>query len=372
MAPRRSPRPGQKPGQRAARPAATDDDEASGEVSGQAPGEADGAPVGYSWGDYVEALVAAHGSLAAVAWKLVERGLAEDAASVERAIRRLRTRGHRNGGLVGTRLLRAFGVPAGAEARARWMGLYHSPFGDLPVGLCLDQLRLWDRPPISESRARAWILLGLAGIALRRRDFADARALLDRAAPAAEAPAARIEHHLAMAYLATREHADAPHAEAAAHPHLDAARAALEAARTTADVRDPLPALGALDPLDTACFLARLADHARALALYHALPAEDVHPFASYRRDAGLAYGLFRRGERDEALALAVRACDHAGDGGYVRLRAMGLLMVARIQGTPANAPALDRAAAIAERLDDAELRLRIERARKRAYRDER
>ena len=392
MAPRRPPRPGQKPGQRAARPAATDDDdEAHAEVSGsaaasaaaEAPGDADGAPAGYSWGDYVEALVAAHGSLAAVAWKLVERGLAEDAASVERAIRRLRARGQRNGGLVGQRLLRAFGVPAGAEARARWMGLYHSPFGDLPVGLCLDQLRLWDRPPISESRARAWILLGLAGVALRRRDFADARAHLDRAASAAEAPAARVEHHLAMAYLTTREHADAARAEAAARPYLDAARAALEAARTTPGARDPLAAPGALDPLDAACFQARLADHeafaanrrddhARALALYRALPAEDVHPFASYRRDAGLAYGLFRRGERDEALALAARACEHAGDGGYVRLRAMGLLMVARIQGTPANAPALARASAIAERLDDAELRLRIERARKRSYRDER
>lgn len=347
MTSKRAPRTGQKTGQRPA----------------PAPAEA-AAPAGYTWGDYVEALVAAHGTLAAVAWKLVERGLAEDAASVERAIRRLRARGQRDGGLVGKRLLRTFGIPADIEARARWMGLYHSPFGDLPVQLCIDQLRLWDRPPVSESRARAWILLGLASTALRRRAFADARATLERAA-AAESPAARIEHRLAMGYLASREDRDAARAEAAARPHLEAARETLAAAGAE------------IDPVDAACFRARLADHeafaanrrgdhAAALARYRALPAEDVHPFASYRRDAGLAYGLYRTGDRDQALALALRACEHAGDGGYVRLRAMGLLMIARIQGSPASAGTLARAAAIATRLEDAELAIRVERARAR------
>jgi len=346
MTSKRAPRTGQKTGQKTEQP----------------PAEA-AAPAGYTWGDYIEALVAAHGTLAAVAWKLVERGLAEDAASVERAIRRLRARGQRDGGLVGTRLLRTFGIPADIEARARWMGLYHSPFGDLPVQLCIDQLRLWDRPPVSESRARVWILLGLASTALRRRAFADARATLERAAAAAESPAARIEHRLAMGYLASREDPDPARAADAARPHLDAARAALAAA-----------AAAEIDPVDAACFGARLADHeafaanrrgdhAAALARYRALPAADVHPFASYRRDAGLAYGLYRTGARDQALALALRACEHAGDGGYVRLRAMGLLMVARIQGTPASAGTLARAAAIAARLEDAELAVRVERA---------
>jgi hypothetical protein len=343
----RRPRHGQKTGHRAAAAATAE------------------APIGYAWGDYLEALAAEHGTLAAVAWKLVERGLAEDAASVERALRRLRTRGQRDGGLVGQRLLRVFGLPADIDARARWMGLYHSPFGDLPVALCLDQLRLWDRPPISESRSRVWILLGLASTTLRRRAFDDARALLDRAAAIAESPAARIEHRLAASYLASRLDADVARAEAAAQPHLDAARATLDAAGAD------------LDPRDAACFRARLVDHdafvanrrgdhAAALALYRTLPAEDTHPFASYRRDAGLAYGLHRRGANAEALALALRACDHAGDGGYVRLRVMGLLMVARIQGTPHNAAALARAAAIAHRLDDPELILRVERAQER------
>ncbi|WP_223636061.1 hypothetical protein [Corallococcus sp. EGB] len=320
------------------------------------------APVGFTWSDYLDALVQEHGSLAAVAWKLVERGLAEDTTSVERALRRLRGRGQRDGGLMGQRLLRVFGVPATLEAQARWMGTYHSPFNDLPVRLCLDQLRLWERPPLSESRARVWILLGLATVALRQRAFEDAGPLLEGAAALAEAPAARIEHHLATSYLLTRLDSDARRAEAASRPYLERARSLLAASRAE------------LTPEDAACFQARLADHeafdanrlgdfAAALALYRALPTEDVHPFASYRRDAGLAFGLHRLGDREEALRLAHRACEHAGDGGYVRLRVMGLLMVARIQGAPEKAVTLARAAAIAKRLDDPELRIRIERA---------
>ena len=48
----------------------------------------------------------------------------------------------------------------------------------------------------------------------------------------------------------------------------------------------------------------------------------------------------------------------------HVRLRAMGLLMVARIAGGPRTATTLARAAAIAARLDDAELIERVERLR--------
>jgi hypothetical protein len=128
---------------------------------------------------------------------------------------------------------------------------------------------------------------------------------------------------------------------------------------------------------DACCFQARIADQrafalnrlrtadgdARALALYQALPADDVHPFASYRRDAGLAYGYRRAGRREDALACAERACRRqAGDGGYIRLRAMGLLMQAKILGI-AGAGQLARARAIAQRLEDAELLARVERA---------
>ncbi|WP_163992756.1 hypothetical protein [Pyxidicoccus caerfyrddinensis] len=323
------------------------------------------APVGYTWADYVEALVVEYGTLAAVAWKLVERGLSEDVTSVERALRRLRGRGQRDGGLIGQRVLRVFGVPETVEALARWMGTYHSPFGDLPVQLCVDQLRLWERPPLSESKARVWILLGLAGVALRRRAFDEAQPLLEAAAALTDLPAARIEHHLATSYLLTRLEVNAKRAEAAARPHLESARSILDASRAE------------LDPAEAACFQARLVDHeafdanrrgdsARALALYRSLSTKDVHPFASYRRDAGVAFGLHRQGARDEALRMAQRACEHAGDGGYVRLRVMGLLMVARIQGAPDHEGTLARAAAIAKRLADPELRVRVERAQDR------
>lgn len=99
--------------------------------------------------------------------------------------------------------------------------------------------------------------------------------------------------------------------------------------------------------------LNKQGNHARALAMYAALPDADVHPFASYRRDAGRAWGQFRAGNTERAIELAHRACEHAGDGGYTRLRAMGLILLAKI-GAPGDY--LARARAIAVRLDDREL----------------
>lgn len=319
--------------------------------SGQDPGHA----AGFTWGDLVATIVAEHGTLAAVAWRLIDQASGDDVASIQRALRRLRGRGQQDGGVWGQRLLRVFGVPATVTSRVRWMGLYHSPFGDLPLPLCQDQLRLWDRPPISTSRARVWLHLGHASCALRRRDLVDADAQLARAGAALAAPDpshddARCELALVRAYLASQR--DQP-------VDLEAARRVLASSQ--------------LGPADAACFHARLVDqqayqlnragdHAAALALYASLPDVDVHPFASYRRDAGRAFGLHRAGRRDEALQLALRACDHAGDGGYTRLRAMGLLLVARIQGPHAGEPALARARAIAVRLDDDELLARADR----------
>lgn len=331
-------------------------------------GQESGHVAGFTWGDLLAALVAEHGTLAAVAWRLVELADGDDVASIQRALRRLRGRGQHDGGVWGQRLLRVFGVPATVESRVRWMGLYHSPFNDLPLALCLDQLRLWDHPPISGARARVWLHLGLASCALRRRDLADADAHLARAGAALAGPDtrprgpdraghddARCELALVRAYLADQRGEPVD---------LGPARRVLAAADLAA--------------ADAACFRARLVDqdayqrnragdHAAALALYEALPDDDVHPFASYRRDAGRAFGLHRAGRGDEALRLALRACDHAGDGGYTRLRAMGLLLVARIQGPSRGAEAVARARAIAERLDDDELLARAARHEQRA-----
>lgn len=315
-----------------------------------------------TWNDFVGALVDAHGTLTAVAWRLVEHADGDDVASVERALRRLRARGQRDGGTWGQRVLRVFGVPAPIESRVRWMGLYHSPFNDLPVALCLDQLRLWDRPPVSDSRARVWLHLGHATCALRVRDRDTAELHARRAREALAAlpaayDAARIEAALVEAFIASHDGAGDRGEVTAA---LDRAEQLLASATLSDEDRD--------------CFRARLVDqrayqlnraggHAAALALYEALPAVDRHPFASYRRDAGLAYGYHRTGRTADAIAAAARALEHAGDGGYIRLRAMGLVMLASIQGD-AGGPARERARAIATRLGDTELLRRIDRSR--------
>lgn len=305
-------------------------------------------PAGLSWGELLAGLVETHGTLTAVAWKLIEKG--DDVASIERALRRLRGRGQLDGGVWGQRVLRVFGVPQPIEARLRWMGLYQSPFNDLPLALCLDQLRLWDRPPISESRARVWLQLGFASCALRQQDFAAAAQHLAAAAGAHD-DAARLEHQLASAYLADRTGGDAM------------------------AILDAITVPPTLERGEHACFAARLVDQrayehnkrlndpAGALALYEALPDEDVHPFASYRRDAGRAWGYFKRGETDRAGAHAHRAITHAGDGGYTRLRAMGLMMLAKFG---AGETYLARARAIALRLDDTELLARADRLTRR------
>lgn len=316
------------------------------EEPGQEPGQP---PAGFTWGELVAALVEQHGTLTAVAWKLIEHG--DDVASIERALRRLRGRGQLDGGIWGQRVLRVFGVPTTIEARLRWMGLYQSPFNDLPLALCLDQLRLWDRPPVSESRARVWLHLGHASCALRRQQFEVARDHLANAQAAlagsgASYDAARVEVALARAYVASRLGED-----------VDA-------------LLDAVVLGDALARDERVCFEARLVDqrayqlnkrdeHARALAMYEALPDDDVHPFASYRRDAGRAWGQFRAGRTDRAIELALRAIEHAGDGGYTRLRAMGLLLLAKFG---AGAHYVARARAIATRLDDRELLARCER----------
>ncbi|WP_437506203.1 hypothetical protein [Sorangium sp. So ce1099] len=97
-------------------------------------------------------------------------------------------------------------------------------------------------------------------------------------------------------------------------------------------------------------------DWGGALALYASISAEDIHPFVSYRRDAGLAYGRWKLSERAAAIALAEAACRHAGDSGFIRLRAMALLLLARILGDEAGAAARARAIQIARRLEDEEL----------------
>jgi hypothetical protein len=330
--------------------------DAPGHVPGQGP------PAGFSWGDYVGWLVERQGTLAAVAERLAALGaFADDVGSVERGLRRLRSRGQLGGGRWGARALAAFGLPGAIDERARWMGAYHSRFTDLPLPLCQDLLRLWDRPPLSDSPSSVWLALGHATGALRGNEFEAAKAHLRRARASfgRAPPEARVELLLTEAFVASRGERE-------------------RVAPVLAEA-EPLFALE-MPAYDRACLHARWVDqrayelnhrregrapdHAAAEALYGAIPTEGAPPFALCRRASGLAFAHWRRGDVEGGAALAREACRHAGDGGHLRLRAMALTMLGRIVGGPEGAEARARALAIAASLDDEALRLRFERRR--------
>lgn len=331
--------------------ASTDDDH------GHDPGHR--AP-GLTWGDYVRHLVLEHGSLALVAQRLVGLpGMPDDVTSIERALRRLRARGHHDGGTYGRRLLDTYGLPQRVERWARWMGSYHSRFTDLPVSLCLEQLRVWDRPPVSESGARAWLQLGFASCAMRRRDAEGATAYLERARILSAGASAdcRVEIVLFEAFVA-RERGD-----------HGAADAALARAGRLIDA-------GVLPPEAEAHLLARWLDQrafgaahppagrpdlAAALALYERMPAGEVPPFVACKRDAGTAYVRWKLGDVAPAAELARAAARHAGDGGMVRLRINCLNLLAHILGDSDEArSSRERAVLMARRLEDEELLARL------------
>lgn len=330
------------------------------DAPGRAPGQ--GPPTGFSWGDYVGWLVERQGSLAAAAERLAALGaFADDVGSIERGLRRLRGRGQLGGGRWGARALTAFGLPDAIDERARWMGAYHSRFVDLPLPLCQDLLRLWDRPPLSDSLSSVWLALGHATCALRGNEREGAMAHLRRArASFGRAPAAaRIELLLTEAFVASRVERDR------VAPLLDEA--------------EPLFALE-MPAYDRACLRARWVDqrayelnhrregrppdHAAAEALYASISTEGAPAFALCRRASGLAFAHWKRGAIEAGAALAREACRHAGDGGHLRLRAMALTMLGRIVGGAEGDEARARAIAIAASLDDEALRLRFEAGR--------
>jgi hypothetical protein len=318
-----------------------------------APGQNGGQP---TWDVIVDALVSEHGSLSAVCERLAEtRGWREDAESIARALRRLRARGTLSGGKWGARLLATFGLPRSVDARLRFMGSYHSRFVDLPVPVCADLVQLWDRPPTSESRSgRLWLSLARATLALRLRGGAEARDHLATAgAMAAGDPAAQIEVALGEALLASRDDAGVPRV-------LDDVPVLL--GRVTGDDADCLRAryVGQVSHA-----LNRAGDVARAEAQHLALPdLPTTPPFARSRRANGIAYGRFRQGDLPGALHQARLAARYAGDAGHVRLRAMALLMIARVASTAAEADdARARARMIARALEDETLLARCDAA---------
>lgn len=326
-------------------------------MPGQESGQAQEQPGAFDWAAFVDQVIAERGSLAGAAQFLAERrNFTEDVASVERGLRRLRERGNKDGGVWGQRALRGFGLPAAVGDRIRWMGQYHTRFTDLPASLCDELLRPWDRPPISESPARIWLLLGHASLALRRRQ--DVHPLLEQAALLAGHAelAARIELALVESYAWGRS--DPP-----------AARAALERARQLLEIRDE-----PMSENDRACLFSRFIDqvayplnkpgsgpasHEAAARLYEQIPA-DGPLFARCRRENGLGWTYLQLGLRERARMHALASVRAAGDSGSLRLRAMALNLLANASEGDEAAEAKSRAREIARQLEDEALLVRF------------
>ncbi|MGC4088625.1 MAG: hypothetical protein QM756_12150 [Polyangiaceae bacterium] len=295
------------------------------------------APAGFTWDVYLSALLRTHGSLTTLAEKLaLQRGFEDDVASIEKALRRLRGRGLRPGGKWGTRLVSLFGLPGAVEARLRWMAAYHSRFTDLPVAVCEDLIRLWDHPPTTErGESRACLALARASLALRRNDLPSARDCLAQV----ELEAARLpielelEALLVHGYIASKDDPSAvSHLLARVEPLLERVASPEERACFEARFTD-----------QSAYQLNRAGSPAAAEALYRRLPSSGTPPFVAARRENGLAYALWKQGKNAEATQHARASAEHAGDGGHVRLRAMALGMLARIESERARSQATCR-----------------------------
>lgn len=311
-------------------------------------------PLSFTWADLVDTYVAERGSLAELTRTLYDLdpdALPEDPQSVERALRRLRGRTG-TGDRYGRLLLRHFGLPGRVADWAREMGQYHSRLSELPVAVRRDQLRLWDRPPVSESAQAAWIHLGLATLAHRERDHPAMQRRLELAELGLHRAgvSARTELALFRARLAT-DQGD----EACARRLLD------DAAELTEELEDSE---------ERTCLYARLMDQRAyiesrdwrerpelllvAEAMYRTIP-ERGPAFVRFRRHQGLAWCLWRQG-RPDALAQAAKASQAAGDGGYLRLRCIALSLSARILGPGDEADALlARVSAIRSALGEGE-----------------
>lgn len=296
---------------------------------------------GCTWGHYIEHLVALHGGRAALVDLLIHRGsdvvdLPTDPQTIERAIRRLGTRGNGDGGKYGRWLIRYFGVPRPLIETARWMGQYHSRFSDLPTSLRYSQLLLWDRPPICETAASAWIQLGLASVAMRRRQLEQARAHV-RKAQSSDLEV-RAESLLLEARLASDTDEDVV-------TFLDQAEHCVSQLAESADYQARVIDQRAYQSLHS-----NEPDVEHAQSLYAAIA--ETTPFAAFRRHHGLAYCAWKRGDIAKAADHAREAASHAADGGLIRFRVQALRLLAHILGGVEAESLRSRARRMAESIE--------------------
>lgn len=320
-------------------------------------------PAGMTWGDYVERWVAECGGWVPLADQLIHRAgraieIAEDALTVERGLRRLARRHHKPGGQYGRWMLRYFGFTTPVEQWLRWLGTYHTRFTDLPSSLRLEQLALWNRPPIAESVLACWIHLGMAHAHHSRLELDQCEHWLLRAerhaAQAGEAAVLEVALLRAEVAFDSGARGDAQRRQGEAGERLagavlpaadlDAYRARLEHHRAGHYTR---PRAG--EPED----LIRAREH------YRAIPDSPL-PFVMFRKSVGLAYCAWKLGDRDEAARLARRAAEAAGDGGLVRMRVMALNMLSRVVSEAEAAEVHARARSMATALEDEELLRRV------------
>jgi len=320
-------------------------------------------PAGLSWSAYVARWVDNTGGWLPLADALIARArgrfdVPDDPQTVERGLRRLARRDHKPGGQYGRWMLRLFGVTPSIEQWLRWLGTGHTRFADLPAGLRLEQLTLWNRPPIAETALVAWLELGIAHAHHSRLDHEACDHWLARAALRAPAAGPAAELELVLAQLETesdaRRHATAP-------ARLATADALLARPASTVDDADVYRARVAIQRavLCTRPPAGEPIDVAGARVHYGAIPDSPV-PYVACSRALGLAYCAWSLGDRSEAATWATRAIDEAGDGGLVRLRVRALNMLSRIvdgqRATEINA----RAHRIATMLEDEELLRRV------------
>jgi hypothetical protein len=321
-------------------------------------------PVGYDWEAYVASLVEAHGGWAALSDELLRRGartsdFPSDPQVVEKGLRRLAKRGSKSGGQYGRWLIRFFGIPSSLAKWAQWMGQLHSRFSDLPSSLRLEQLSLWDRPPVSESRTAAWVHVGMASVLLRMRQDEDVQRRLVLAERGAEqaGTVCRMEVALLRAKLLT---------DAGRRPEAEALFDAVAGWLQTDDVSaDDHRAYHARLVGQRAYHLTREApgypeDVRGALRLFESIADEPFLPFVAFRKCNGLAYCHWKLGDAQVGQHWARLAEQHAGDGGFVRFRIMALNLLARMLGDAEAAPVRARAERLAQLVEDEDLLRRV------------
>jgi len=321
-------------------------------------------PVGFDWDAFVLAFVEEHGGWTALCDELLRRAAGtddfpSDPQVIEKGLRRLAKRGNKTGGQYGRWMIRHFGIPSSLLRWAQWMGQLHSRFSDFPSSLRWEQLSLWDRPPLTESRIAAWIHVGMASVLLRMQQNDDAARRLTMAERGAEQAgiACRMEVALLRAKLLTDE-GRRPEAEAL----FDSVERWLAADELSAD--------------DRRCYHARLVgqrayhltrpapgyaeDLASALTLFESIDDEPFLPFVAFRKGNGLAYCHWKLGDAAQGQHWARLAEQHAGDGGFVRFRIMALNLLCRMLPAAEAAPVRARAERLAQLLEDEDLLRRV------------